>query len=336
MKSFNNIIHIPDTIFKLLYNVKKQKSFIHKTLEIDIKNADNFNDNSIDETDIKKITAYYGLGIPAIMGTSFGILRASSMSFRERTAITYLGAMTGLGDDFFDVNELKENELKYLLHALLNDPFNVKVNSKSENLFLRFYIKVLENTTQHKQIKHFISQLFDAQYLSLKQMSPDITYEEIKKITLQKGGVSLLLCRSVFNHPLSEEEEKMLFALGGLMQLGNDIFDVYKDNLKGIKTLANTETHIENLRRTFDNQMNETFTHALKTNYRLTSIKSFLRFISMFICRTYVCLDMFEQLQKKTNNTFTPSAYTRKDLICDMEKPANLLKSIMYYCKYNI
>ena len=118
------------------------------------------------------------------MGTSFAILRGYNLTIEERTASTYLGAMTGIGDDFFDLKEMNDGELKFLLDALLNDTYNVKVKKVSEKLFLNFYIKVIENTKQHEHIKHYISKVFKAQMMSLKQTSPDLTYDEIKEINL--------------------------------------------------------------------------------------------------------------------------------------------------------
>jgi len=336
MKSLCNIIYISGTFYKLWHNVKKQKDFIDKTLSKDLETIRDNNDGSINDDDIQKITSYYGMGIPAILGTSFAILRGLDLTTEERTASTFLGAMTGLGDDFFDLKNLTEEELRFLLNALLNEPLNVKVKRLSEEVFLNFYTKVLSNSKNHELLKFYIGEVFNAQKKSLKQATQEITSDEIKEITLYKGGSSLLLYRSIFDNQLSAEEKELLYAMGGLMQLGNDIFDVYKDSIKGIKTLATTETNIDKLRQTFIVQMDETFRLAYSTSYKLKNIKSFLRFISMGISRTYVCLDMLEKLQKKSDNVFSPLKYSRKELICDMEKPGNILKSIIYYVRYDV
>ena len=107
-------------------------------------------------------------------------------------------------------------------------------------------------------------------------------------------------------------------------------------SVKGIKTLTTTTSDIGKLRNTFSEIMDETFSLAFKTKYSLKNIKSFLRFISLGICRTYVCLDQLEKLQKANNNIFEPSKYARKEMICDMEKPGNIIKSILYYVKYDL
>ena len=74
-----------------------------------------------------------------------------------------------------------------------------------------------------------IYKVFQAQLLSKQQDVPGLSTEMIKDITIRKGAESLLYYRTAFNHPPRNGEEKMLYCLGGLMQLSNDIFDVYKD-----------------------------------------------------------------------------------------------------------
>ena len=61
------------------------------------------------------------------------------------------------------------------------------------------------------------------------------------------------------------------------------------------------------------------------------NIEKFLKIISLGIARVYVCLDQFEVLQFKNNGQFDVASYRRKELICDMQKPKNQLKTIQYY-----
>lgn len=332
----SNILQIPPTLINLKIQVDRQKAFIKKTLQKDIDFYRRINDGSLREDDFIKMTKYYGMGVPAILGVAFGLLRNNKISEKERLASTYFGAMTGLGDDFFDINKMNTAALNILLDALLNNDDSYIPKNTREKMFLELFKQVLDNTNRHEKIKQYIRAVFNAQIQSLRQTENNLTENEIKDITLLKGGVSLLLYRSLFDNEAVEAEEKMLYALGGLMQLSNDLFDVYKDSCSKIKTLATTCKNIQDLRFNYTGMMSDSFALAYKTPYKKEHIKKFLLFISIAICRTYVCFDQFEILQQKTNNQFTPSAYTRKELICDMEKPHNLLKSIMYYCKYKI
>jgi hypothetical protein len=120
------------------------------------------------------------------------------------------------------------------------------------------------------------------------------------------------------------------------MQLENDIFDIYKDHLDGIKTLATTETKIDNLRNFYRSLLEDVLLAADKTTFPEKNKKKFIDIILMIICRGFVCLDMLEKNEKRSNNVFTINNYGRKDLICDMEKPLNILKTVDYFARYNI
>ncbi|OPZ96362.1 MAG: hypothetical protein BWY70_01779 [Bacteroidetes bacterium ADurb.Bin408] len=280
------------------------------------------------------MTGYYAMGVPAILGAAFGLLRNKKITQKERLASTYLGAMTGLGDDFFDKDKMDNDALNRLLDALIKGTGNYKPKNTKEKMFLTLYQIVLENTTRHEKINQCIRAVFNAQLKSLKQAGSPLNENEIKEITLLKGGVSLLLYRSLFDNEADETEERMLYAIGGLMQLSNDLFDVYKDSCSNIQTLVTSCSDIRKLRNTYKKMMYEALALAYTTPYKKTHIKKFLFFIGIAICRAYVCFDQLEKLQLNNNNYFNPKLYTRKELICDMEKPRNLLSSIRYYNRY--
>src|SRR5258706_11030885 len=87
-----NMLRTPHTLFTLIGHVKKQKKFLQKNLLPQLEAAKSTNDGSLDETDFKKITHYYGLSVPAILGEAICTLRGSEMSEKERLALTYQGA----------------------------------------------------------------------------------------------------------------------------------------------------------------------------------------------------------------------------------------------------
>jgi hypothetical protein len=55
---------------------------------------------------------------------------------------------------------------------------------------------------------------------------------------MHKGGSSVLFYRTAFSPEVSGKEKILINNLGAMMQLGNDIFDVYKDRESGINTLV--------------------------------------------------------------------------------------------------
>src|ERR1039458_3502627 len=110
---------------------------------------------------------------------------------------------------------------------------------------------------------------------------PGITHERMKDITIRKGAESVLLYRSVFDFHMSNAEEKMLYSLGGLMQLSNDIFDVYKDHKQGIKTLVTSARKINELRALFTTILESGIEKAKQVDYPFKNIRKFLGIISL-------------------------------------------------------
>ncbi len=320
----------PALLYSLFRNLGVQKEFIQKNITPQLEEASKINDGSLDENDLKKITGYYGLAVPAILGEAFCALRGTKMSDRERMASTSQGGMTGLGDDFFDKQRLSEAGLKDFIER----PELFNGNTSSERLFLNFYKAALANAPQPTQTQQQIYRVFHAQLLSKQQAKPGLSYEIIKDITLRKGAESLLYYRTVFENPFKKGEEKMLYCLGGLMQLSNDIFDVYKDHKNSISTLVTIASKINELRLLYSALLQIGIEAAYKSGYPKKNVRKFLGIISIGIfSRCYVCLDQLEKNEKRSGNVFDLKQYQRKDLICDMDTAANKWRSLRYHLK---
>lgn len=316
------------TIITILANLKRQKKYIRKNIVPFLDEAKAINDGSIDHDDIKKITGYYGLAVPAIIGEAICVLRHKKMSSTERMVSTYQGAMTGLGDDFFDKQRLSETELKNFIES----PDITNGKTELEKIALHFYISALNNNARPVLMKNQVIKVFESQLLSKKQTKPGLSIQEIQEISFQKGGQSLLFYRTAFNHPLKKDEDNVLYVLGSLMQLSNDIFDVYKDLQNGIHTLVTTTSNIIFLRKLYDETLQTGIQATLLLEYNKNDIRKFLQILSIAIfSRCYVCLDQLENNEKKSNNIFSPHLYTRKDLVCDMDTRENKVKSLKYH-----
>lgn len=324
---FLQTVQIP---FTTVSNINRQKKFIRKNITPQLTEAQKMADGSLDNNDLKKITGYYGLAVPAILGEAFCALRGKSMSDKERLASTCQGAMTGLGDDFFDKHRLSEHGVK----DFIEKPELFTGNTASEKLFLDFYKTALANAPQPTQMQEQIYKVFYAQLLSKQQDKPGLSYEVVKDITLLKGAESLLYYRTAFKHLLKNGEQKMLYSLGGLMQLSNDIFDVHKDYQSGVSTLVTTANGIKELRFHYSALLKIGVDAAYKSGYPKKKISRFLSLLNIGIfSRCYVCLDQLQRIEKKSGNVFDLNAYSRKDLICDMDTVGNKLKSLRYLIK---
>jgi len=289
----------------------------------------NNNDGSLTPQDLKKITNYYGLGVPGILGELFCMLRGKPMTENERFCLTFLGGISGMLDDLFDDPEKEPIHLE----EFILQPETLKPADTYESLLLHFYMLGLKHSTNPSLLKKQALQVFKSQQKSKNQQNFGNSPQAIHDITYDKGGASFIFYRLCLNNPLQEKEEKLLNHLGGLMQLGNDIFDAWEDGQTDTKTAATICTDIPELRREFINEIQITFKLARDTNFQKDHVVNFLQSTTLALSRVLVCLDQFEKLQKTTGNQFLLKKYGREELICDMQKPKNQLKAINYALK---
>ena len=336
MKKFNcftylkNLVELPVLFLIFLRNSSKQKKFLKQTISDAIIESKKQNDGSLDADDYKKIQLY-GYAVPAMLGEAYCVLRNQKMTKSERLSITFLGSITGLFDDMFDKKVLTE---EYIKNMIVKPSFLVGNNS-NEKLFLTLYNNALEITQNKAVLIKKALAVFEAQISSRKQKQPEIDLSEIEEITFQKGGSSMLLYRSTLNNKIDDPEKSMIYLLGGIGQLENDIFDIFKDYKEGIKTLATTMHKTSSLREKYLALMADVFNSVEKTNFPTGAKKKFRRIISLVMSRGLVCLDCIEKNEKTTQNQFHLEKYERKDLICDMESLGSFLKLIHYSAKYN-
>jgi hypothetical protein len=329
--AIKNSVQIPQLIFGLYKKISTQKKYLQQNILPLLNAAKQSNDGSLDESDFKKITHYYGLAVPAILGEAFCALHGKRMTDKQRTASTYQGAKTGLFDDFFDKQNLSEQALK----NFIENPITITGNTSNEKLFLNFYNEALSNCPSKNGMLTQLYKVYDAQVESKQQATEGLSQQQIQHITIKKGGESLLFYRTAFEFELTNAEHIMLFKLGGVMQLANDIFDVYKDCKSGIYTLMTTAKKVSDVRQLFIELLNEAQAAAYATHLLTKNVHRFLQIISMGIfSRVFVCLNHLEKAEQTSNGIFTPEAYTRSQLICDMDKVGTVLQSIKYHIKY--
>ncbi len=324
--TLGKLFSLPLLYIHLQKNLRKQRKFIRKELHPELLPFQNSNDGSITAADIKKITSYYALGVPVILGKAFKILTGKNFTKQERYCITFLGGISGLLDDLFDNPRKEVNHLKEFIHA----PENLVPGNSYEALLVHLYLAGLSKAKNAMRLKEQAGKVYEAQQKSLIQKRK-ISPVDLKQITFSKGGSSFVFYRLCLEDPLEEAEEKLVYHLGGLMQLGNDIFDLWEDVQANTSTVATTSTDITKLRNLFSEELNRTYILAGNIDYPQKQVDHFLNLIKLGLSRVFVCLDQFEKLQLQIGGAFQPENYERKQLICDMQKASNQLKAMNYY-----
>ena len=322
--SFLKAISLPGIIYRVKKRIAVQRAFLREQVGPILQDAFAKNDGSLDQKDIEKINHYYGLAVPAILGEAFCALRGNNMTLPERWASTCQGAMTGLFDDFFDKDYLPDDTVDKLI-----DPQNGFLAKRSnQQLFDLFYKKALELVPDKNNMYKTLKEVYKAQVESKKQTGNSFTKKTLTDLTFFKGGSSVIFYRSAFSLTATVEETKLLYNLGGLMQLSNDIFDVYKDREAGIKTLLTETNHIKDIRDFFKAGLHEYYRDAFQLGFPQKNVREFLDIISVGIfSRCFVCLQQLEENERSTGNEFIVHKYSRKQLICDMDKKINMLRS---------
>jgi hypothetical protein len=326
IKQTGELVRIPGLILLLRSSYKAQRQFMEASMLQDLNAFIKDNEGHLSESDIAKMRFYYGLAVPVI-GEIYKQLWASELSDAERTTLTYLGAATGLFDDFFDQDNVSLPRLRLmLLRPDLND-----AETPKERLFIQFYLKALEHSNA-ELIKQYCIDIYEAQVNSVRQSDPELPPEEITAITREKGGVSILLYRAALERDISEQEKELIIEIGFLGQLENDIFDIYKDHIAGIRTLATTARSFSALRETFTGVLSEVYRGIDRLDFPERNKRRFARLFSAVASRGLVCLDQLEKLEKEH---FQLSDFTRKQLICDMGTVRNNLRWIGYHLKHS-
>jgi hypothetical protein len=326
MGKFQNLLFFPVAYFRIIRNLSKQKQFIHTNLIPLLDNTFPNIDNKVTEKDIFKIKNYYGLAVPAILGEAICALRGFGMTETERWVSTSQGVITGLFDDFIDDHGMPEDQIVNLVKS----PEACNPDSSNERLFLDFYIKALSLSEDPKKIKSQLLLVHKAQIDSVRQTNSSISNDEIWEITCNKGGNSVLFYRTGFDHLLKKGEKECLYQLGSLMQFENDVFDVYKDHKGGICTMPIRNQNTSELRNQYNRLLDGFIELSYAMQYSENQIVRFLDIVMPVINRGFVCIDQYQKLEKKTGGMFNVEYYTRKELICDMEKPQNLFRTLYY------
>src|SRR5690606_7795265 len=116
--------------------------------------------------------------------------------------------------------------------------------------------------------------------------------------------------------------------LGASLQLVNDLFDVYKDHQNHIQTLLTTQPDLNFISNLFQEKVQLTISAFNKLSYPPKQKDKMLWLIKIMLSRGFVCLEQLKALPNAMNN-FSPKNYSRKQLICDMEKPKNIGRSLV-------
>ena len=313
--------HIVRLLARMLFGLTLSENKTDKLLKkIEIR----FN-GKFEPTTFKKIKKFQGIQ-QFIINDSFANFENRTTNTKERENNKLYFILASLYDDLMDENIVSQA----VLNEMFLHPEKANPNSFSETVLIDTHLKLLSLVYHKEAYQKVLNNIHQAQIDSLEQLKNDISLERILSITERKGGYSLLMCKHYIQIPASESLDNCWYQLGGMIQMTNDLYDIYKDTMAGIYTFANTQNEFEKIKDQYVSQVHKYNQSIEKLEYDDSKKLKFQIKLSLIPALGYVALENLKQLQGKADNLKPFKEYARKDLIVDMENVSNILKLFKY------
>jgi len=283
--------------------------------------------HTLSEEQVKRIHSYTIQS--SLTNSWFCKLRGKRANSSEIRKAIYLGAITPLLDDLVDSEKMKSSQILEQIELVNNN------SAVIIHIISYLYHKITKEC--NKEFKELFTEALLSQDESIKQLQKEkLNQSELLEITMRKGASWTLLYRNVLHNKLIASEKEAIQTLGQLLQLTNDAFDVYKDYKNGQQTIYTNTEDLEYMYHQFIQLTHQMIAQFMQTNYSTRDKKKAILQMMLVISRGIVCLEQLMLCQKKTDNRFIIAMYSRKGLICDMEKFGNIWKMMRICHKYAI
>jgi len=292
--------------------------------QLETKHNGNFKDEQK-----QKICNYYGLFITSFLCSSYKKLQGKKLSDAERKRATLFGILTPVGDDLFDEDKLDIESIR----SITFHPESYTAATFTAQVAKEIQTFLLQDVPHKSEYLQAAKNVLDIQIETVKQTNQAISQQELENITYTKGAVSVIIYHQCLDEVADEKMKEVLFLIGSLYQLGNDIFDLYKDVRDHIYTLVNTCDDYHAFRKDFLERIRLQNQKIMSLPYPEKNKKAFCFVMNTINARSLVALDKFVRMQKKNGKKPDWWQLQRSDMIVDMEKLRNFLKWLYYAYK---
>ncbi len=282
-------------------------------------------DGKFDQKTLEKVVKRYSIQ-QHFINDSFSSLygRNNNANEKERNLLYFI--MVSVYDDFFDDKTLTLEQIDSIFYH----PEAFAPQTFFEKVFIYTHTRLLNDVADKAQYFKDFEGLHIAQKDSLEQFNPLVSDEALLSITTRKGGYCLLMCRHYLDTPYLPEADATWYALGGVIQLTNDLYDIYKDMQEGIITLAIRAKQYEAIFALYHKHaqaLNESIRQLPVKSKRKSDLSIILNVIAAF---GYVALDNLARIQGNKASLPAFESLARKELIIDMEKNTNRFKLLKF------
>ena len=278
-----------------------------------------------DEATFKKVVKSHSVFL-AIVNDAFTLLHGRKTNAGEQERSINYFICSSIFDNFFDEKLLAVDQIE----SITFQPKQFSSTTFDQKAFLQAHLFLLNGMQDTKDYFIVLRKEFEAQSASMKQFDKAISNEEIQDITFEKGGNAVLMCRFYLDVQPTKEEEECWYQLGTMIQLSNDLFDIYKDLQHNNQTLAVRCTDAYTMEKLYLKQV-----YAMKKNIAsLPYDESSKHTFSISMAATYALglmgIDQLKKLQHGSTQLPSLKSLPRESLIIDMEKPMNIWRWIKF------
>jgi hypothetical protein len=286
----------------------------------------------------RKIAISYGIFTPMICD-AFTALHGRKTNPTEKERFIRYFICSSLFDDFTDISTLPENEL----FALSFQPESFIPRTFDESVFKESHLLLKGFVRDANAYEKVTRELFQSQWASKRQslqhqdLHPsDVPSEAVlRDITFSKGGNSVLLCSFYLDGRCSILEQECWYRMGTIIQLTNDLFDMYKDLQDCMDTLPLRMKDARAFSDFFETQIKVMQSLIGQLPFPESRKRPFRMAMAGIYAFGLIALDQLLELQGSSPELPALGTLPRSALIIDMEKQKNRKRWLRYTYRYS-
>lgn len=310
-------------LFTLHRRLKQQEQYCNEQIPVLLAEVMRDTQHSFSPKEIQRIAKYYQLSLNVLCDNLYQ-LTGKQLQENEHKRIILLSVFMPLVDDLYDDQLLNHEQIISLVTA---PEAYTPVNS-SDRVVKSLYLELLGLTPSRELFIAYLQEGCKWENESLKQLSENITEEELYRITYNKSYYSLLLFYAILDHYPSQEIHQVLYPAAGLMQLTNDAFDVWKDVHNGLYTLPNLYRNFEQLQQLFLSEIASINLQLSRLPYPVKARQNYAITIHALNAMGWMSLEQLKAVTIGVSTIEELKALSRQELVCDMDNLRQYIKWI--------
>ncbi|MGC8864186.1 MAG: hypothetical protein ACP5O2_00540 [Bacteroidales bacterium] len=244
---------------------------------------------------------------------------------QQRRLLAMVGAATAFFDLIYDENWAQGQKITFP-PSPGSDPIG--------RLVFRLYQLIMKDAPMQQPLLHWINYISQIEQESCSQKSL-LTQAEIEEITFRKGGAGLMVFRLLVPVEITYPEEQALMKVGALIQLMDDMADVWQDIQERITTPASFYPTPALLADHIENKFSEMTEALMQAGFSARVVNDFcFSLYAAFLVgkmHAYRLTDYMRRKQKSLSQLTKPEVILRPGLIFWYAYVGQLLR---FTCSY--